>query len=167
MKTLITLAILSLLHNYCKAQSENQSIQYLSRLNYTDCNLTPFTWEDGSHKISFATGNNKLTNYFIENISNKRRLFFYGRIGIQILLNNQGKSCCKSIYLKDGKVVLEDFKLLNLDSIINTMPNWTIKKPALADSNGGNYCLILEVEFYGDGNISVTYDPYARRKFIN
>ena len=64
-------------------------------------------------------------------------------------------------------MVLEDFKLLNLDSIINKMPNWTIKKPSPADLNGGNYCIILEVEFYGDGNISVTYNPYARRKFIN
>lgn len=138
----------------------------LPRIVYPQCKFVPSTWADETHQISFLKGELSLKQYFDEGINFQQRESLTGTIMVQLLINAAGKACCKAVIIKSGNIKLSQVPQLKLDSLVNNMPHWTIKNPVPAHERGGNYTIFIDLEFYRNRTLKVTYDPTVRRKFI-
>lgn len=146
------------------AQSHPEIHKTPVRVAYSGCKFVPFTWANGSHKISFGP-HNYLKSVFTEKLNSKILQYIQGTIGIQILVNPSGEACCRSVFDKKGSISVEQLKELQVDQIVDALQNCVIGNPVSPGIKGGNYCIVIELKVYEDGEIEVV-ESYPRRKFI-
>jgi len=99
----------------------------------------------------FMGGQEELANYFISHCKNKSLLStLEGKVFLQILINTNGRPCCRQIANKTG----EDISGLKLKELIDEMPVW---RAAENEEINVNFSAFLILEF-NEGQCKVTYN---------
>lgn len=135
------------------SQEISKQIDENQKLTFNSCNLAPFVIDDGKLGLAFKYKGG-LSQYFNQALR-LQKAQISGKIFLQLLIDKNGKACCKSAFSSSG-MTTNQLKSLKLDSIISLMPKWV---PGKMDNKFWNVSaiLLLKKDSETPNNIIVEY----------
>lgn len=135
------------------SQEISKQIEDGQKLTFNSCNLAPFVIDDGKLGLAFKYKGG-LSRYFNKALQFQKTQIS-GKIFLQLLIDKNGKACCRSVFSTTG-MTINQLNSLKLDSIISRMPKWI---PGKMDDENWNVSvmLLLKKEKNELDNIRIEY----------